>query len=181
MRERIGGLKYAIGKATQEQSSAEAKARAEQEQREAPKILLRQLKAQYDGASYSFLQCSYAGQSQCFKEAGVFPCGCNEAERHGQYWYDGDIFHSISFPEDGTILISYMWLNKRYSALRGTPKGATIKDIVWEQPEGYTGWRPVWIALKDGLNRITYSKDRPIDNALYSPSQRYSYQLLKKQ
>lgn len=169
----------------------ESKKQQEVQQRDAPKALLRQLKAQYDGASYEFLWCSHAPQSACFSEVGTFPCGCNESEFRGQNWYSRDeMIHRISFPEDGTILVTYIWMNRQYSALRGTPKGATIKDIAWEVSAGSDppNWKPVWVDPSDGLGRLIYSPERvsagaarPIDNSLYNPNLRYSYILLKKQ
>ena len=178
-------------------SAKEEESRKQQEaqQRDAPKALLRQLKAQYDGATYEFLWCSHAPQSACFSEVGTFPCGCNESEFRGQYWYSrGDeMIHRISFPEDGSILVTYIWMNRQYSAIRGTPNGPSVKDIAWEinltsGSDSLPKWKPVWVDLSDGLSRLTYSPERvsagaarPIDNSLYNPSLRYSYILLKKQ
>ena len=73
---------------------------AEEQKREAPEILLRKLKAQCDGASYTVQWCSHAPQSGCFKEIGAFPCGCNDTEFRGSYWYTGDFPLRISFPGD---------------------------------------------------------------------------------
>jgi tetratricopeptide (TPR) repeat protein len=169
------------------------KQQREAQQRDAPKALLRQLKAQYNGASYSFSMCSHAPQSVCFSEVGKFPCGCNDAEFHGQYWYDRDSLYNVSFPEDGTILFIIFSMNRQLLMLRGTPKGPTINDIVWEinknsgNPDVPPKWEPVWIDLLDGLDRLVYSPEgynggpaRPKDNSLYSTNLRYGYNLLKK-
>lgn len=181
----------ALGQTAKEEASRKQQ---EAQQRDAPKALLRQLKAQYDGTTYGFLWCSHATQSTCFSEVGTFPCGCNESEFYGSNWYSrDDMPHRISFPEDGTILITYTWLNQQYSKLRGTPKGPAITDIAWDiNLTGGSGaapkWEPAWIELQDGLNQIIYSPERvaagaarPIDNSLYNPNLRYSYILLKKQ
>jgi tetratricopeptide (TPR) repeat protein len=176
------------------QTAREDDARKQQEaqQRDAPKELLRQLKAQYDGASMGFLWCSHAPMSACFSEVGTFPCGCNESEYNGSNWYSRDDEpHRISFPENGTILVTSVWMNQQYSKLRGTPKGPNISDIAWELNQGGSGapvWKPVWVDLPDGLNQIVYSPERydagagrPIDSSLYNPNLRYSYILLKRQ
>lgn len=181
----------ALGQTAKEE---ESRKQQEAQQRDAPKALLRQLKAQYDGTTYGFLWCSHATQSTCFSEVGTFPCGCNESEFYGSNWYSrDDMPHRISFPEDGTILITYTWLNQQYSKLRGTPKGAAITDIAWDiNLTGGSGatpkWEPVWVDLQGGLNQIIYSPERvaagaarPIDNSLYNPNLRYSYILLKRQ
>jgi len=171
---------YKLKALKQTAADDQLKKQKEEQQREAPKILHRQLKAQYESASYSFSWCSYAGQSQCFRDTGKFPCGCNEAEYNGHSWYGQDNFvYTIAFPEDGTILLSYMWLGKSYAYLRGTPKGATMSDIVWEQRVGDTGWKAAWVRV-DGLEKITHSPNRPVSNALYSPAQRYDYTTLTR-
>jgi hypothetical protein len=162
------------------------KKQREEQKREAPKVFLQQLKQKYNGATYNHEQCSHANQSGCFKEVGSWPCGCNEAEYRGNNWYKGDTsfgFPFISFPSDGTILFMYgssIWL-------RGTPKGATMQDIVWEQRKG-NEWIQVWVELLDGLDRFVFNADvlqftgrvRHIDNALYNPNERYNYILFKK-
>lgn len=176
------------------QTAKEEESRKQQEAqlRDAPKELLRQLRGQYDGASYRFLWCSHATQPTCFSEVGTFPCGCNESEYNGSNWYSRDDEpHRISFPEDGTILVTSVWMNQQYSKLRGTPKGPSISDIAWELNQGGAGapvWKPVWVDLPDGLNQIVYSPERydagagrPLDNSLYNPNLRYSYILLKRQ
>lgn len=190
VRERIGGLKYAKEKAAQELQAAEAKAKAEEERREAPIALWRQLKAQYDGATYTGSNCSHAPQPRCFQEVGHFPCGCTEADFHGASWYTiNDIAYRVVFPDDGTIRLTHIWMNERYEDIRGTPKGPSIADIEWEQSSDYRGKAPykhVWIQLLDGLNQFVYSNpifggERSPDSALYDPGQRYSYVLFKKQ
>ncbi len=182
VRKRIGGLKYAIEKATQEQQAAEARARSEQERREAPQALQRRLKAEYGRATYKLLNCSHAPQSVCFQESGSFPCGCNEAEYGGSYWYQNNKdYVYISFPSDGNIVFICSFFNTPW--LRGTPKGANIEDIFWEaSPSGQNPqWKPVWVKLINGLDNIIYSLERPIDDSQYSPYMRYDYrQFLKK-
>jgi tetratricopeptide (TPR) repeat protein len=171
---------YKLKALKQTAADDQLKKQKEEQQRDAPKILHRQLKARYEGATYSFSWCSYAGQSQCFRDTGKFPCGCNEAEYNGNSWYGrNDFVHTVSFPEDGTILFSYMWLGKSYISLRGTPKGATVNDMVWEQRAGEAGWRAAWVRV-DGLDKITYSPNRPVSSALYSAAQRYDYTTLTR-
>lgn len=179
----------ALGQATKED---ESRKQQESQRRDAPKELLRQLKVQYDGASYRFFWCSHATQPTCFSEVGTFPCGCNESEYNGSNWYSqDDMPHRISFPEDETILVTTVWMNQQYTKLRGTPKGPNISDVVWELNQGGSGvpvWKPVWVDLPDGLNQIVFSTERydagagrPLDNSLYNPNLRYSYTLLKRQ
>jgi len=185
VRKRIGALKYAKQQAIQQQQAADAQARAEQERREAPKVLMRGLKARYDGASYSVQQCSHASQNACFSEGAGFPCGCTESETHGSNWYADEGSCTISFPDDGTILIN-CGLNgfPPKPWLRGTPQGGNVDDIAWTdtflRPGGAT-WLHAWA----GLDVIQFStgsppESRPVSDSQYSSAQRYRYLVLKK-
>jgi tetratricopeptide (TPR) repeat protein len=193
VRERIGGLKYAKEKAEQEQRAAEAQARAdeerreaqaraERERREAPQRLLQQLRAAYDGARYDYQTCDvcpYAG-------AG---CGCNENEFNGANWHGSNgSEYQISFPGDGTILISSHWIGQAGASnpfLRGTPRDGTVQGIAWEEPGTHA---PLWVNAFGGygLDNIQWSHawggelGRPADNSQYSSAQRYCYISLHK-
>ena len=185
VRKRIGALKYAKEQAIQQQQAAEAQARAEQERREAPKNLLRSLKAKYDGASYNVSQCSHTSQDGCSAEGGPFPCNCTEAETHGSSWYSTQGSCTISFPDDGTILIScglYSFPSAPW--LRGTPQGGSVEDVKWTD----TFQRPggaVWLRAWNGLDMIQFStgsapESRPVSDSQYSSAQRYRYVTLQK-
>jgi hypothetical protein len=178
VRKRIGGLSF-----------AREKAKKEQQQIEAQKNILQQLRSRYDGATYLAKQCSYAKQSICFEEAGVFPCGCTEQETYGRNWYENNDFaHTISIQEDGTIRIFV----KNTMRLRGTLKGQSIENIMWEGLSADNTWKPVWVKLDGGFDRIFYSPhgfvnintmqrgNRPVDDSQFSPHIRYDYVLLIK-
>lgn len=187
VKELIYEIEYRKDKAAKESSLQELKRQQEEQQREAPKILLRQLKAKYDGATYSALWCSYTSQSGCFADQNIFPCGCNESETHGSNWYDHSIrtFY-ISFPSDGTIIFRYDWMGQNYIMLRGTPKGPALEDIFWEQNMGSDNiqWKPCWVKLINGFDKIMFSPggvaNRPVDDSQFSPYTRYRYDLLNK-
>jgi tetratricopeptide (TPR) repeat protein len=194
VRERIGGLKYAKEKAGQEKQAVEARARAEREQREAPKRFLNQLKYLYEGKTFRMLNCSHTATYQvCFDEAGSWPCGCNEAEMSGANWYDGKTRVGVSFPDDSTILFSNEWLK-----LRGKITGTSVEDITWEMPEPDSRksnkWKPVWGRVQQcssgPLDCLYYSgtlydypsikpAHRPVNNSDFSPYIRYEYHMLK--
>jgi tetratricopeptide (TPR) repeat protein len=161
----------------------------EEEQRDAPKRLMRQLKAQYEGATYRISQCSYvkwcdSPDPQALQE---FPCGCNEAEYGGKNWYSADEnYIYITFPSDGSIVFMHSMANSTW--LRGTAKGPNIKDILWEA-KSRDQWVPVWTILSRGLDVIIYSGtggeynfplQRPADDSIYNPSQRYGYKQFTK-
>ena len=164
----------------------------EEQQRDAPKLLLNQLKTQYDGASFTRAQCSHARQNVCFEEVGMFPCGCNESETKGNNWYNTG-YMRISFPDDSTIL--FTTIGQNISFLKGKLKGPNVNDIVWEIKEGNdTVWKAVWskiqsdAALARGpLDSLIYSTDlmaeikgRSMNESEYSSYARYHYILLHK-
>ncbi|MGE5698968.1 MAG: tetratricopeptide repeat protein, partial [Deltaproteobacteria bacterium] len=133
-RERIGGLKYASEKTRKERQAAEAQARAEKEQRDAPKVFLNQLKSLYEGKTFRDNQCSHtATHKVCFDEVGAWPCGCNEAEMRGSNWYKaGNARIGVSFPDESTILFTAVGFGPR---LRGKLTGSNVENITWEMPE----------------------------------------------
>jgi hypothetical protein len=185
------------------QSAAEEQLRKqrEEQQREAPKTFLSQLKSLYEGKTFRLNQCSHTATYQtCFDEAGVWPCGCNEAEMRGTNWYEsGSARARVSFPDDSTVLLTVDTTG--YSVLRGRVTGTSVEDITWESPEPDTRkpnrWKPVWawVAQCSRGNRvgpldcIVYSSalyefpgmkppSRPVADSEYSPYTRYEYFLL---
>jgi tetratricopeptide (TPR) repeat protein len=168
--------------ATEDQS----KKQKEEEQRDAPKRLVLQLKAQYEGATYAMKNCSHGPQSVCFEEVGMFPCGCNEVEFGGTNWYSGGRgVGTILFPNDGTILI---YGDAKNPELKGTPKGPGAENIIWERSVVYSDrveWKPIWVRLEGGLDKIMFSPggavdSRPVDDSMYQPQRRYYYRLFRK-
>jgi hypothetical protein len=190
--------KLKADKQTAALAAAQAAAGEQQRQREAqirdaPKVLLNRLRSEYNGVTFNSIYCSHAQQNQCFAEKGEFPCGCNESEVHGNYWYDGVNNVGISFPDDHTVLFTIP-LGALY--LRGTMKGPSVDDISWELKAGTNAsWRPVWAHVsgpgecnycRGTMDSIMYSiagpniPARPLDQSSYSPYTRYELTVLHR-
>jgi hypothetical protein len=147
-----------------------------------PQSLLNRLRSEYGGATYRVLQCSHVPQDRCFQETDSFPCGCNEMQYGGSYWYDGHFTVHVAFPSDGTIVFLMSWAGQDRPLLRGIPKGPNIEDISWEASMGSTNpqWEPAWVNLSNGLSNITYSPPggqlkRPVNSSQYGSYSLYNY------
>jgi tetratricopeptide (TPR) repeat protein len=158
----------------------------------APKELIRTLKAKYDGSLFNCQNCSHAPVRACSDEIGNWPCGCNEEEmKGGSNWYGTRNFYlRVSFPDDSTILFSSQEGN--HPILRGSAKGPKIENIAWEMftssygGRSTSGWKPLWVSVNNQLDPFMYSepdihlkkgtiKGRPINQSEYSPYERYNY------
>jgi hypothetical protein len=162
------------------------KKQREEQQREAPKVLLGKLKSQYSQATYTWMYCSYLSMQACGQTVGYGPCGCNETERNGNYWYEENKHVvRIVFPADNTILFI---TGTGYAVLKGTPRGPGMEDIAWEANTAGIGapvWKPAWVQSSSGLDRImcsggSFGNIWPLDGGLFNHLERYKYDFFKK-
>jgi hypothetical protein len=158
------------------ESQMRVRAAAEEAARLAPKLFFQKLKEQYNGARYEVLACSYAPSSVTFKDMGFFPGGGTEEECNGKHWYDRDYDVKVSFVEDGYITFAVsntVWL-------KGRVAGTTLRDIIWESPLPHGDPHRCWVRLINGLEKLNFSSDRPVDQTRYNPQRRYQYTILTR-
>ncbi len=189
VKKRIGGLEYAAGKAAQEaQAQDKAKADAEAKQRQTKEVL-DQFRTIVGGANYESWDSSYRAP-----ERGSY-FGVNEEEFKGPNWYYlGPVSARLAnikycFDEQ-SVKITSIAGNCASSAdifLVGTPNGPTIKNINFKftpSPTVEKKWGKdpfqVWAVVNETNGDITYSLDRPVNQADYDPKFRYHYEWFRR-
>jgi len=121
----------------------------------------------FGGASFDSISCisRWKPSPDGFGQVGV---GCNYSEYFGKYWprrkkYDTS-FYEFSFPGDGTVILRFVPPNGSRSSsniwVRGTPKGPSLKDILWESPHT-VGWKTAWVHINEKRRDLIVSIDRP--------------------
>ena len=196
VRKRIGGLKYAAEKATEEarvtaqkNAEEERQKRAAEERQRQNREALAELKRIVDGAEYDVYEASLVPMMEGHRR----PTGANEQELPRAKWYGhpnreyGRAFRYV-FEEDRVLLCSFFLASGETARdspdLIGTPHGPTIGDITWEScgvKQAGDPVRPfrVWTKLDETNGDLYYSPDRPLD-ATYDPRVRYYYVLYKR-
>ena len=165
--------------AAKEKADSDRIALAAAEKKKQTREVLDQLKGIVGSASYDRVVGTFGGVS-----AGNV--GLNEKEFHTNNWYNfGDSCEHYSF-EESRVLI-YFAGNLGGSSidhpdLIGTPNGPTLRDIVWEQPQydNATKKHQIWARLSEDNGSITWSANRPVNEANYDPNVRYYYWYYKR-
>lgn len=103
---------------------------------------------------------------------------CNEEEYRNDHWHEIQTSdaHEFRFPKDGSIQFWSIRLLANILELEGKSRGPAFKDIEWSRCDRREICStPVWVYIEDDLHAVTFSADRPIDDAAFDPHANYSY------
>jgi tetratricopeptide (TPR) repeat protein len=192
---RIGSLQAGADKAAQEaairadanrQRAAAATAESESKAREEADPVHRLLSPLNLSGGYRLLACSPNSIRDAHGVVSISLIrGCTEAEYRGSSWWESSF--SVSLPdysrrimiEDGQIKV---FGYGRDPDLIGTPVGSSASDIRWEWVGSRSGRRTVvWGRLSPDGKSLTFSLDRPLDDASFNPRLRYHYTMYERQ
>jgi len=176
-----------------EDAERQASQKAEEERRrQQTQAVLSKLERLFGGASFDNISCiSRWKKLPGGAKEGV---GCNYSEYFGKYWprrkkYDTS-FYEFSFPDNGTAILRFVPPNGSRSSsniwVRGTPKGPTLKDILWESVQmkwngtssSIVGWKTAWVHINEKRRDLIVSINRPNldwDDPLFDKNARYGY------